>query len=795
MAATIKVVILFWSLLLASSLHGSHAKTPANITLGSSLTSGANSSWLSPSGDFAFGFYPVAGGSFLLGIWFDKIPQRTLVWSANRDTPAPIRSTVNLTLDGELVLIYPNGSTKYPINESKSVSSASMQDDGNFVLKNSSSGVLWQSFSYPTDTILPGQTLTMGQKLYSNANGTVDYSTGRFMLELQDFDGNMVLSEYRFADPGYWYTATENQKVTFVFNQTSGFMYLVNQSSPTYNMTRYIPKDYYQRATIEDSGNFQQYVYRKQNGTMWESVWKAITEPCFVNAICGVYGFCTSDNRTASCSCLNGFSPLDPSNPSKGCSPQSPIDCVDYDPMNYQVIVKDDTDILNNVFTDLERIRNTDIEGCKKALLENCNTVAATFNNTDCLTKRMPFLNARKSSPSTNVIKALIKVPIRTNREKSAGKKNSHSRVLMQVGILMTTLLALMFAAIAIYYHPVGLRHRSRKPSPSPSPNANTMEISLRTFSFQELSEATNGFSNRLGRGDFGTVYSGVLSLEDKQIEIAVKKLEKVIEQGEKEFLTEVRVIGQTHHKNLVRLLGFCNDDSHRLLVYDLMKNGSLSSFLFSEEERPSWDHRVEILLGIARGLLYLHEECETQIIHCDIKPQNVLLDNHYTAKIADFGLAKLLMKDQTRTSTNIRGTMGYMAPEWLKNAPVTTKVDIYSFGVMLLEIICCRRHIELNQIEEEAEEDNLILTDWVLSCVRLGRLEMVMRYDTEVLSNFKRFERMAMVGLWCVHPDPILRPSMKKVIQMLEGMIEVGVPPLVCAQTSEDHFYGTSEM
>ncbi|KAF8392466.1 hypothetical protein HHK36_022808 [Tetracentron sinense] len=790
------VVMLVWSLLLASSLHGSHATTPANKTLGSSLTSGANSSWPSPSGDFAFGFYPVADGYFLLGIWFDKIPEKTLVWSHNRNTPAPIQSTVNLTLDGQFVLIYPNG-TEDRINNGEAASSASMQDDGNFVLRNSFSTVLWQSFSSPTDTILPGQTLNMGQRLYSNANGNMDHSTGRFMLELQNFDGNMVLSAYRFADRGYWYTGTINDKIVrLVFNQSSSFMYLVNETATIYSMTNNVPRpinDYYHRATIEDSGNFQQYIYPKQNGSKWESVWKAITEPCFVNAVCGVYGFCTSpDNQTARCDCLEGFSPLDPSNPSKGCSPQAPIErCEEYDPMNYKVVVLNDSDFLNDVFTDLERIHNSDLESCMKALHEDCYTIAATFNNTDCLTKRMPFLNARHSLPSTKIIKALIKVPTGTNREKSGGKKISRSHFLLQVGISMSSLLALLFAAIAIYYHPAVQRYRSRKPSP----NADTMEISLRTFSFQELSEATNGFSNSLGRGAFGTVYGGVLCLEDKQIEIAVKKLEKVIEQGEKEFMTEVRVIGQTHHKNLVRLLGFCNDGSHRLLVYDLMKNGSLSSFLFKEEERPSWDHRVEILLGIARGLLYLHEECETQIIHCDIKPQNVLLDNHNTAKIADFGLAKLLMKDQTRTSTNIRGTMGYMAPEWLKNAPVTAKVDIYSFGVLLLEIICCRRHIELNRIEEESDGDDLILTDWVISCVRLGKLEMVVKYDTEVLSNYKRFERMAMVGLWCVHPDPILRPSMKKVIQMLEGTIEVGVPPLVYAQTFEDRHYCTSEM
>lgn len=133
-------------------------------------------------------------------------------------------------------------------------------------------------------------------------------------------------------------------------------------------------------------------------------------------------------------------------------------------------------------------------------------------------------------------------------------------------------------------------------------------------------------------------VYCGVLVFNGEEVEVAIKQLEKVTEDGEKSFLREVQVIGLTHHKNLVQLFGFCNKQSHQLLVYELMKNGTLSSFLFSEEI-PRWDKRVEIALGIARGLLYLHEECETQIIHCDIKPQNVLLDNNYTTKIADFAL------------------------------------------------------------------------------------------------------------------------------------------------------------
>ncbi|KAL6343623.1 hypothetical protein AAG906_024988 [Vitis piasezkii] len=735
MAATI---LLVFSLLLLHFFLGSHAQVKGNISLGSSFDTHTNSSWLSLSGDFAFGFYPLPGGLFLLGIWFNKIPEKTVVWSANRDAPAPAGSSVNLMLTGSLVLTFPNGTVSLISNGASAANSASLQNNGNLVLRNSVSSVVWQSFDNPTDTLLLGQKVPWDHRLYSNANGTVDYSTGKFMLEVGT-DGNVVLATFRWADSGYWWTDTIQPNVSLVFNESTALMYVTNLTSIIYRLTTNVPTPvdrYYHRATVEDTGNFQQYIYPKVNGSGWTSVWKAVTEPCSVNGICGVYGYCTSpDNQNVTCSCLPGYSLMDPNVPSKGCYPNVPPQQCSKSPSdvtNYNIEVIDNADIVNNLFTEMTRLYNYDLEKCRQAVMDDCYCMAATLTADNvCRKKRIPFMNARQSSPSTNGIQTIIKVPVVEQGKTDgliAGKKEPRSQMILK------------------------------------------------------LHEATDGFKNKIGRGSFGTVYSGILNLEDKQIKIAVKKLERVMEQGDKEFLIELRVIGQTHHKNLVKLLGFCDEQSHRLLVYELMTNGTLSGFLFSEGEKPCWDHRAQIVLAIARGLSYLHDECETQIIHCDIKPQNVLLDSQFNPKIADFGLAKLLMKDQTRTSTNVRGTMGYMAPEWLKNVPVTAKVDVYSFGVLLLEIICCRKHIELNRVEEESEEDDLILVDWVLTCVRKGKLEAVVKHDPEVSDDFKRFERMAMVGLWCVHPDPVLRPTMKKVIQMLEGTVEVAVPPL--AQT-----------
>ncbi|XP_019051391.1 PREDICTED: G-type lectin S-receptor-like serine/threonine-protein kinase LECRK3 [Nelumbo nucifera] len=778
-------------LLLVSSEHNTHAQT---ITQGATITAGTtNSSWTSPSGDFAFGFYRLSNGNFLVGIWFDKIPEKTLVWSANRDAPVPASSTLRLTTGtsaGHLILTSSDGNSTY-LYQSTAASSGYMQDDGNFVLKNASPSVLWQTFDSPTDTLLPGQVLVAGRKLYSNKNGTVDYSTGNFMLEMQK-DSNLVLSAYHFADPGYWVSNTINiNNVSLVFNRTNAFMYLKNTTDIILPLTEDVPKpteDYYHRVTLNDHGNLQQHVYQKNN-SQWKMVWRVITEPCTVNAICGVYGICSSpDNETVSCDCLPGYRPLDPNNIAKGCYPKSKPDrCIEKPSLtNFTVEVIDDADFPNAGFADLGRVTPTDEEGCRKALMDDCYCMAASFVNSTCYKKRMPILNARISRNSTNGYKALIKVPKQIsdgggilNGDHHGGKK-SVSRGLLKAGLFTTAAFALLFAALAVYYHPV-VRRFIRRPR-RPSADVDAMLINLRAFTFEELHEATCGFTTRLGRGSFGMVYSGTLVIEDKQIEIAVKALKKIAaaERGEEEFEAELRAIGRTHHRNLVRLLGFCNEDKHRILVYELMKNGTLSNLLFKQGEKPSWEHRVEMALGIARGVLYLHEECETQIIHCDIKPQNVLLDKNYTAKISDFGLAKIMMKDQTRTNTNVRGTAGYMAPEWLKNAPVTTKVDVYSFGVMLLEILCCRRHIDPKRVEEETEEVDLVLTEWIADCIKSGKLNMVVEEDMEALNDFKRFERMAMVGLWCVHPDPPLRPSMKKVTQMLEGTIEVGIPPLL---------------
>ncbi|EEF45389.1 serine-threonine protein kinase, plant-type, putative [Ricinus communis] len=408
---------------------------------------------------------------------------------------------------------------------------------------------------------------------------------------------------------------------------------------------------------------------------------------------------------------------------------------------NFTIEVIDDADFPFEGFADLDLVLNVDVEGCKEALMNDCYSFAASLVDSRCNKKRVPLLNARQST-STKGIKTFVKVPMKISGPgNSKGKKKDdfNVRAFLKISLIVSAILAFLFGDTAINYHPGAQRFIRRQHSS----NASTVGITFREFKYLELHEATNGFNKILGKGSSAKVYSGILCLRDVQIDIAVKKLVKEIEKSKEEFRTELRIVGRKYHRNLLRLLGFCVENNQRLIVYELMANGTLSDLLFWEGERPSWFLRAEMFLGIATGLLYLREECETQIIHCDIKPQNVLLDANYNAKISDFGLFKLLNKDQTKIDTNVRGTIGYMAPEWLKKVPVISKVDVYSFCIMLLEILCCRRHIELNRVEEESEEDDIVLSDWLRSCMITGELEMVVRHDPVVLSDFKRFERM----------------------------------------------------
>ncbi|XXG48669.1 hypothetical protein AAC387_Pa02g3052 [Persea americana] len=787
---------LLWVLLMLLPI-SAYTQTAPTINMGSTLSPSDNSSWVSPSGEFAFGFRPLEGNSklFLLGIWFDKIPQKTLVWSVNRDNPVQEGSKVSL-MDGELILRDNQGQEIWRAQTNGTVTSAAMRNDGNFVLMGTGSASRWESFTDPTDTILPSQRLGLSGMLSSRESET-NYSSGKFRLNLQS-DGNLVLEEVALPSKNpygaYWKSGTAGDGTQVVFNLT-GYIYITLQNGSRSNLTQgniVSTGDFYQRATLDYDGVFRQYVYPKtknlsdsgQWGESWTAVLSVPQDICMAasvdvgGGVCGFNGYCRLDGNQPTCLCPNGYTYLDANNRYKGCRENFvPQSCASDDSVKEPLFGLDEMINTDWPLSDYEHYKPVNENQCREACLGDCLCAVAIFRDGDCWKKKLPLSNGRMNAGVGG--KALIKVRRGNSTSppgppgSSRGKEDKGTLVLIisvilgSSGFLNFLLLAILLA-IYFSYHKKVIKLTM---------NSAMIGTNVRSFTYAELEEITNGFKEELGRGSCGTVYKGIIPSDSINF-VAVKKLDRVAKEAEKELKNEVSAIGRIHHKNLVQLLGYCHEGPNLLLIYDFMRNGSLANFLFGNP-RPHWDQRTQIAFGIARGLMYLHEECVNQIIHCDIKPENILLDDCFTAKISDFGLAKLLKTNQTRTTTDIRGTKGYVAPEWFRNMAITAKVDVYSFGVMLLEIICCRKSFELDFLNEA---NAVLLIDWVCDCYKDGKIDELVEDDTEALNDARRLERMVMVAMWCIQEDPSLRPSMKKVTQMLEGAVEVAVPPDPCS-------------
>ncbi|KAJ4726578.1 Protein kinase superfamily protein [Melia azedarach] len=291
--------------------------------------------------------------------------------------------------------------------------------------------------------------------------------------------------------------------------------------------------------------------------------------------------------------------------------------------------------------------------------------------------------------------------------------------------------------------------------------------LKAKLYSYKELKIATEDFSptNKIGEGGFGSVYKG--RLKDGKI-AAIKVLSAESRQGAKEFLTEIEVISEIEHENLVKLYGCCVEGNHRILVYNYLENNSLAQTLIGgghSSMQFSWRTRSKICIGIARGLAFLHEEVRPHIVHRDIKASNILLDKDLTPKISDFGLAKLIPPNMTHVSTRVAGTIGYLAPEYAIRGQLTRKADIYSFGVLLVEIVSGRCNTNMRL---PVEEQYLLERTWEL----YERKELVALVDTALAGNFDAEEacRFLKIGLLCTQDTPKLRPSMSTVVRMLMG-------------------------
>ncbi|XP_027167166.1 G-type lectin S-receptor-like serine/threonine-protein kinase LECRK3 [Coffea eugenioides] len=782
------------------------AQNDGSLAVGSTLTAKeASSSWLSPSGDFAFGFLHLQENDrFLLSIWYDKIPDKTVAWYVDSPSnPVPRGSSVVLDAQTGLVLRDPGGVTLWRTDGfSGAVNHGFMNDTGNFILKDRNYTWIWESFGFASDTILPLQELVYGSVLNSRQSES-NFTRGRFYLRFLD-DGNLVLRTNSLPSSGndteYYNSHTSDPKNSsdpvyrVIFNST-GSLYMLKKSNQTIQFSPLsvpLASEYYYRAKLDFDGVFTYYSHPRNftGNSTWTVLWAVPEDICSDldgvpgGGACGSNSICSLVDRKPVCECPKGYTLLDLYDKYGSCMPNFNQSCGEVEKLSAEDLY--DTWVASDLYwpkSDYEEISPSTETGCRKACLEDCLCAVAISRNNSCWKKKLPLSNGRiATNLSSKVFLKYSKIDVAPQNPCLGGPKSKDRETLVLVESVFlgsSLFLNILFIGAACF----GFQVIYQKRKSNFHLHNEAVETYLRIFSYKELAKATNHFEEELGRGSFGIVYKGEtnMSLTNK-INVAVKMLDRVARDAEKEFLAEVNSIGQTNHKHLVRLLGACYENQHRLLVYEYMPNGTLASLLFGDTI-PSWKLRTQIATGIARGLVYLHEECSSPMIHCDIKPQNILLDDYYNARISDFGLAKLLQINQSRTLTNIRGTRGYVAPEWFRNTQITSKVDVYSFGVLLLEIICCRRHVEDVEV---GEGGNSILTDWVWDCFQEGRLDALVENDFEVLEDRKKLQKFVMIGIWCIQEDPSLRPTMRKVSHMLEGIVEVMVPPC------PSHFFST---
>ncbi|KAF7097243.1 hypothetical protein CFC21_099086 [Triticum aestivum] len=745
------------------------------------------------SGDYAFGFRALDAdpSRFLLAVWFyfnltegASPAEHKVVWYAKDPVSGSAVTATALSMltikDGMLSLAADTGNIWRNPNPGMWGTDLVLQDSGNLqFLTSPGTTVVWESFQDPTDTLLPGQYMGAGVALYSKLSDTDFLSRGRFSLNVQT-DGHLVFHLLNHAagnlaqdlDNIYWASGTyktgEDGNTTLFFDSPGHLYYQIKDGTvhdaipPLLNSTI----SYHQHASLDPDGIVRVYT-RPKNTTggsskvLWAVRGQFPTEGCTrkttLQGLCGPNSYCVyGPNNRLDCECPSGYSYVNSQLRYMGCTqgfmPQS-CDGKNYS-AEFEVVKLPNTTWTNSPYERLMHIREDE---CADYCLDDCLCVAATYDGTYC--SKMVSLAGIGRRGDDIAMKALIKV-----RTSSPSLPVPPRRILPYALFGGSAFLLLLSGVSSLMLH-CYLRKK------------NTNHDFVRAYTTKELYKATNGFRKLLGRGGFGEVYHGVLkSLHSP--DIAVKKLISSNDYSEREFANEVQSIGQIHHRNLVRMVGYCKEKEQRMLVFEFMPGGSLRSFLFQPQQQPMWSWRAEAALGIAKGLEYLHEGCNYPIIHCDIKPDNILLDSKKNPKITDFGIARLLSDQQMHTTvTNIRGTRGYIAPEWFQSdRRIDTKVDVYSFGVVLLEMICCRKSQE--PVPGQDGDDSVMLFEWAGQLIADGRTEVLFHSDDDAIEDLVRVERFLRVALWCIEQNPSLRPTMHQVVQMLEGVVEVDTLP-----------------
>uniref|UniRef100_A0A0E0JLN5 Receptor-like serine/threonine-protein kinase n=1 Tax=Oryza punctata TaxID=4537 RepID=A0A0E0JLN5_ORYPU len=748
---------------------------------------------VSQGGKFAVGFFKPVGGTpdkWYLAVWFNKVPKLTPVWVANRVAPIsdPKSSALRISDDGNMVLYNQINSPIWFTNITSSTSNPTIGvilDTGNFVLTLASNltNFLWQSFDEPTNVWLPGAKLGwnkitgLNRRLVSWKTSS-DPSPGYYSVEIDHGGSNQFFYRWNNSE-NYWTTGS------WTGTMFSGVpeMALYPKSLLTYEYVNNEQENYFMYRTNESKivAMFSMEVVGQVKAVSWmESAqdWVPFLAmpkaQCTVYLVCGTFSICT-ENAFTFCSCIRGFSQQYGGdrlygNLTEGCMRNVGLPCAG-NRSNSSKKAKVDgfyalavANLPNNAWSVAAASDNE----CKHNCLNNCTCTAYSYSDTCSLWygDLINLVSPTDSSPGQSIYIRLAA------SEFSSPTKTK--KALVTGTVIVGGIFVLSIVLIALW-----IVTKCRFSS------VNKVEGSLILFKYRDLQNVTKNFSDRLGKGSFGTVYKGVLA--DGTL-VAVKKLDG-ISQGDKEFRAEVSTTGTVQHVNLIRLLGFCSERSLKILVYEYMPNGSLDRYMFgSNRVALSWSTRYQIALGVAKGLAYLHEKCRSCIIHCDIKPENVLLDASFLPKISDFGLAKLVGRDFSRVLTTLRGTIGYLAPEWISGTAITAKADVFSYGMMLFEIISGKRNLEQSEQSTETFSTETFFPVLIAKRLPEGNIQALLDYELTVNANFNEVEMACKVACWCVQDDENSRPTMGEVVQILEGLVDINLPPVPrCLQIVAD--------
>ncbi|WOL08085.1 hypothetical protein Cni_G16837 [Canna indica] len=769
---------------LAATLFSTVAGSGDTLTLNQTLADDGGA-LVSAGGSFALGFFsPTGSTNRYIGIWYNKISVRTVVWVANRGQPVMDRQgKLSILANGTLVITDSSPTVVRLSSSSVAVSNpvAQLLDDGNFVVREAGSteasdpnSFAWQSFDFPTDTVLPKMKLgwnltTMFNRQLSSWTSATDPTPGEFTFGV-DLRGDPQMFIWSRTSRQKWRGGPWNGlRFTGVPQMTSyntfSLSFVVDDHQVVYSFDMLDPKFVF-RLVLNPSGLLQRLVWIEQS-KYWNVFWYSPIDQCDDFSPCGPNGICDVNNSPI-CSCLQGFRPNNPAkwglrDGTDGCVRKTALDC--RNGTNGFVLLRGAK--LPDTSSSTVNWR-TSLDECRAKCLRNCSCTAYAQANisgsgSGCITWNTNLTDIRVyDNDGQDLYVRLAAADLGTN-----SKHLSRSQIAM---IVVFIALAIFSLAFVVFYTWKRKKAKTRTVSLVESHSDEGTEgknLDLPLLDLDTITNATNNFSieNKLGEGGFGPVYKGNLGEEH---EIAVKRLSKNSVQGLDEFKNEIILIAKLQHRNLVRLLGCCIQGEEKMLIYEYLQNGSLDSFLFDKAKATllNWSKRCDIIVGIARGLLYLHEDSRVRIIHRDLKASNVLLDLDMNPKISDFGMARIFGGDETEVNTKrVVGTYGYMSPEYAMDGIFSVKSDAFSFGVLALEIISGKKN---RGVYHSTQNMNLLGYTW--SLWKEGRgLELV---DELIGDSFPKAEvlKCINIGLLCVQERPEDRPTMSTVLLMLRG-------------------------